>query len=188
VRQGPLQIVEFKEPLYIHIHRFKIAVATCNDLRIDMRPRAHQEVEKNTLGDLTRLVGADEPAVELMFDSAKLSEDDNPRIFAAHARITRATKPIVEFRDLHVTSTDEGMVVTSEKAHVDQAAILGDGVLRLVATPTAATVDVKFAKALKVKVVLDHVDATKPKVDFNIAIASTSNDSKNTEQSRVAVK
>ncbi|MDP1830125.1 MAG: hypothetical protein Q8L48_43075 [Archangium sp.] len=44
--------------------------------------------------------------------------------------------------------------------------------MRLTATPTAAVVSVAFAGDLEVKVVLDHIDATRPTADFNIALGA----------------
>jgi hypothetical protein len=170
VAEGPLESIEFKEPLSIKLDGLKIGSLECALFEIDLRPSAHKEVELNTLGDLSRIVGLDQPALELMFDAAELSSAQNPPLLATRAVVRRAGKQVSSFQDLEVTSSAEGMTITSPATRLDQGALLGAGALRLTATPTAVTLTVAFAGDLKVKIVLDHVDATRPSADFNISI------------------
>ena len=168
VREGPLESITFKEPLFIRLDGVE-----CASLEINLRPAAPREVDRNTLGSLSSIVGLDGPVLEMMFDSAKLSSDRNPSLLATRAVLRRAGKPVSSYQDLRVVSSDEGTIITSPAVQVAQATVLGPGALRLTATPTAVTLSVVFAKDLRVKVVLDHIDATKPSADFNIAIGES---------------
>ncbi len=174
VAAGPLKTIEFKTPLEIHLDRFKLRLA-CDSLDIDLHPREHRDIEMNVLGDLARIAGADQPALELMSDAADLSRDDNPPLLAARAVVRLAGKPVTEFRELRVISTETGMVVSSPDCRVDQVALLGSAVLRLVATPTAAIVNVAFKSAhLDIKVELERLDSAKPRAAFTIGDAKVS--------------
>jgi len=66
-----------------------------------------------------------------------------------------------------VTPTASGMIVTAQRASIERAALLGDGPLRLEATPAA--VRVTFSGNLKVTIVLDHLDAAKPSAAFSLS-------------------
>ncbi len=168
VTEGPLESVVFKELLSIELEGLSFKELTCASLEINLRASAHRDVELNTLGDLSSIVGLDEQVLGLMFDSAKLSSDRNPPLLAARAVLRRAGKQVSSYRELRVVSTDEGTTITSPALQLAQAAVLGEGSMRLTATPTAAVVTVIFGD-LKIKIVLDHIDATKPSADFNIA-------------------
>lgn len=173
VAEGPLEWVEFKEPLSIKLSGLEIAALECPSLEVNLRPSTHKEVELNTLGDLSRLIGLDRLVLALMFDSAKLSSNPNPPLLAARAVLRRAGTQVSRYQDLEVVSNEAGMTITSPAVQLDQAALLGAGALRLTATPSAVTVTVLFAGDLKVKVVLDHIDATRPSADFDISIGSS---------------
>lgn len=173
VTEGPLESIVFKEPLSIQLKGLEIGALACSSLEINLRPSAHREVDLNTLGDMSRIVGLDEPVLGLLFDSAKLSVDKNPPLLATQAVMRRGGKQVARFRELLLVSSDEGITISSPRVQLDQATLLGEGAMRLTATPTAAVVTVVFAGDLKVKVVLDHIDATKPTADFNIAIGES---------------
>jgi hypothetical protein len=173
VSEGPLESVLFTEPVSLHLEGFEVRSLAFTSLEINLRPAAAREVDRNTLGDMSRIVGLDQPALELMFDSAKLSRGRNPSLEAGHAVLRRAGKQVAGFRDLRVATSENGSTISSPHAHLDQAALLGEGALRLTATPTAAVFSVVFAGDLKVKIVLDHIDATRPTADFSVAIGST---------------
>lgn len=173
VAEGPLESVEFKEPLSIKLGGLEISALECASLEVNLRSSTHKEVDLNTLGDLSRLMGLDQLALELMFGTAKLASDPNPPLRAAQAVLRLAGKQVSSYRDLEVISNAAGMTITSPAVQLDQAALLGAGVLRLTATPTAVTVTVVFAGDLKVKVVLDHIDASRPSADFEISIGSS---------------
>jgi hypothetical protein len=172
VGEGPIASIEFKEPLLIELDRFAIASLTCASLEIELRPRAHREVELNTMGDLTRLIGLDRPVLDLMFDSAVISRDANPPLRAARAVVRRAGKVAIAFRDLRIVSGDKGMTVSSPRAMVPAAALLGEGDLVLKATPTAAVAAVSYPGGMHVTIVLDQIDATRPKADFRVAVGA----------------
>jgi hypothetical protein len=172
VGEGPIASIEFKEPLLIELDRFAIASLTCASLEIELRLRAHREVELNTMGDLTRLIGLDRPVLDLMFDSAVISRDANPPLRAARAVVRRAGKVAIAFRDLRIVSGDKGMTVSSPRAMVPAAALLGEGDLVLKATPTAAVAAVSYPGGMHVTIVLDQIDATRPKADFRVAVGA----------------
>lgn len=172
VGEGPFLSIEFKEPVEVRLEGFRIDSLTTASLEIDMRPRVHREVQLNTLGDLTRIVGLDHASLDLMFDTAELSLDRNPPLRATHAVIRRAGKPVMRFHDFRATFSGEGLTVSSPRAAVEEAALLGEGALLLKATPTAAVVTVAFAGHLDVKIVLDHIDATRPTAHFDVAVGA----------------
>ncbi len=173
VTKGPLESIEFKEPLFIKLDGLEIEALECASMEVNLRASEHREVDLNTLGDLSSIMRLDEPVLGLMFDSAKLSSDPQPPLLARRAVLRRAGKQVSTSQDLRVISNDAVMTVTSPAIQVDQAALLGTGVLRLTATLTAVTVTMLFAGDLRVKIALDHIDATKPSADFNIALGKS---------------
>ena len=76
--EGPLAAIAFKEPLSIQLDGFTVGPITCASVEVDLRPRLRREVELNTLGDLTPLVGLEQAALDLMFDTAALSSQKAP--------------------------------------------------------------------------------------------------------------
>ena len=169
--EGPLEWIEFKEPLFVTLDGFAIASLVCGSLEVNLRPTAHKEVTLNTLGDLTRIAGVEQQVLELMFDSATLSADANPPLFATHAVLRLGGKEVTTYEDMKVVSTETEMTVTSPSIRLAQPAVLGPGVLRLTARPTAVTLQVAFAD-FKIKIVLDHVDATRPTADFDLTMGT----------------
>jgi hypothetical protein len=172
VGEGPFQSIEFKEPIDVHLDRFSITSLMTASLEIDMRPRVHREVELNALGDLTRIVGLDHAALDLMFDTAELSLDRHPPLLAGRAVIRRAGRPVMRFQDFKASFSGDGVTVSSPRASVEGAALLGEGALLIRATPTAAVATAAFPGGLSVKIVLDHIDAARPKADFTIAVGA----------------
>lgn len=168
VREGPLESITFKEPLFIRLDGVE-----CASLEVNLRPAEPREVDRNTLGNLSSIVGLDGPVLEMMFDAAKLSSDRNPPLLATRALLRRAGKQVSSYQDLRVVATDEGTIITSPAVQVEPATVLGPGALQLTATPTAVKLNVVFAKDVRVKVVLDHIDSTKPSAAFNIAIGES---------------
>lgn len=174
VAEGPLEAIEFKEPLSIELDGLSIRGLECASLEVNLRPLTHKEVELNTLGDLSRLIGLEQLVVELMFGTAQLSSQPNPPLLAARAVILRAGKRVSSSQDLRVISNEAGMTITSPALQLEQAPLLGEAALRLTATPTAVTVNVIFAGDLRAAVVLDHIDASRPSADFDISMGSPS--------------
>jgi hypothetical protein len=172
VGEGPIASIEFKEPLLVRLERLTISSLSCASLEIELRPRARRDVELNALGDLTRVAGLDRPVLDLMFDAAAISRDSNPPLLATRALVRRAGRPAIEFHDLRVVSGDEGMTLSSPRATVHQARMLGEGDLLLKATPTAAVATVAYPGSLHVTIVLDHIDATRPKAGFRVVFGA----------------
>lgn len=171
VAEGPLEWIEFKEPLFITLDGLSIGSLVCGSLEVNLRPFTHKEVTLNTLGDLTRIAGVEQQVIELMFDSATLSADVNPPLFATHAVLRLGGKEVTTYEDLKVVSTRTEMTVTSPSTRLAQPAVWGPGVLRLTASPTAVTLKVAFAD-FKIKIVLDHVDATRPTANFDLTMGT----------------
>lgn len=174
VTEGPLESIVFKEPLSVELKGLAIRALACPSVEFNLRPSEHRDVELNTLGDMSGIVGLDEPVLGLLFDSAKLSADKTPPLRATQVVLRRGGKQVARLRELLIVSSDEGITLSSPRVRLDQAELLGEGAMRLTATPTAAVVTVVFAGDLKVKVVLDHIDATRPTADFNIALGESS--------------
>jgi hypothetical protein len=168
--EGPIVALAFKEPLSIQLDGFKVGSITCASVEVDLRPRPRREVELNTLGDLTRLVGLEQAALDLMFDTAALSSQKAPPFQAGQAVVRREGQPVIRFHELEVTSSDQGMTVSSPRACFDPAAVLGEGPLVLKATSTLAVVTFAFSKSLRVEIVLDHIDAGRPTAEFRLAL------------------
>ncbi len=175
VAEGPLEWIEFKEPLFIKLEGLSIGSLGCGSIELNLRPSTHKEVTLNTLGDLTRIAGVEHQVLELMFDSATLSSGVHPPLFAAHAVLRLGGKEVATYEELKVVSTETAMTVTSPSVRLAQFAVWGPGVLRLTASPTAVTLKVAFAD-FKIKIVLDHVDATRPTADFDLTLGTAQPD------------
>jgi hypothetical protein len=172
VAEGPLAAVELKAPLSIHLDGFQVGSIRCASVEVDLRPRAPREVALNALGDLTRLVGLEHAALDLMFDTAALSSQRAPPLLVTEMLVRRAGKVVISFHDLELTSSEVGLTLASPRAIFEPIALLGEGPLLLKATPTAAVVTFAVAAHLKVKVVLDHIDANRPSAEFSVAADS----------------
>lgn len=172
VAQGPLAAVELKAPLFVHLDGFRVGSIRCASVEIDLRPRAPREVALNALGDLTRLVGLEHAALDLMFDTAALSDQRAPPLLVTEVLVRRAGKVVISFHDLELTSSDVGLTLASPRAIFEPIALLGEGPLLLKATPTAAVVTFAVAAHLKIRVVLDHIDAIRPSAEFSVAADS----------------
>jgi len=196
VKKGPLESIEFKTPVRVVLKGMKIELIRVASLAIDLRVRGQPDVDLNGLGDITKLLGADHPAIELMIDTALLSKDKNPPVLVEDARITRGGVPVTEMHQLRVISTEEGMVVTSPRANISQAAQLGEGSVRVEATSTTARVDVVFLSKLKVKLLVDHIGAARLTAAFQIGLdgtqlapaADAARDDKKVEQGKADAK
>jgi len=170
VKEGPLESIEFKSPVRVVLHGAGIEIIRVASLSLDLRVRGQPDVEMNTLGDVTKLLGADHPAIELMIDTAVLSKEKSPPVLAEEVKVTRGGEPVAELHEMRVVSTSEGVVVTSPRAHISQAAPLGEGSLRVEASSTTARANVVFLNKLKVKLVVDHIGAAKPTANFDISL------------------
>jgi hypothetical protein len=169
VGEGPIESIEFKAPLEVHLDGLRVDSLATAALEINMRPRVQREVELDALGDLARIVGLDRAALDLMFDTSELSLDGNPPLRATHLVILRAGKRVMRLHDFRSTFSGEGVTVSSPRVSVEEAAMLGEGALQIKATPTAAVATVAFPGTLNLRIVLDHIDAARPKASFDIA-------------------
>jgi hypothetical protein len=168
--QGPLMAVEFKGPVSVNLDGFKAGPITCASIEVDLRPRVKREVELNAMGDLTRVVGLEQAALDLMFDTAALSSQKAPPFLAAQAVVSREGKVVIRFQELDVTTSEEGITVSSPRASFEPASLLGEGPLVLKATTTLAVVTFAFSKNFRVEIVLDHIDAIRPTAEFRLAL------------------
>ena len=169
VDEGPVEAVEFKEPLSIHLLGLQVGSLSCAAVEIDLRARGQRQVELNALGDVSRLAGLQRPALDLMFDAAALSGQPAPPVLVARALVRRAGKVIIGFQDLEVTTTEAGMTLSSPRATFEPAGVLGGGPLLVKATPTAVVATFAFSSRVEARIVLDHVDATRPSAEFSLA-------------------
>jgi hypothetical protein len=167
---GPLQSIEFRAPLYVDLDGLGIGLVHSESVTIALRAQAHRDVELNTLGDMTRIVGFDEPAVEMMFDSAQMSTRKVPLFLVSRANVLRAGRSIATLRDMRVTPMQTGMSMSSRDVRVDQASALGDASLMMTATPDRVLVDVHFQSNLRAKVTAEHMRALRPNVRFEIGV------------------
>lgn len=170
---GPLQSVDFHGPLYVDLNGLGIGLVHTESIIIALRARPHRGVELNRLGDMTKIAGFDEPAVELMFDSAQMSAQKVPPFLASRATVLRAGETITTLRDLRVTAMQEGMSISAARMRVNQAAALGDASLKMTATPDRVAVDVHFHSNLTAKVTAEHMRAPRPKIGFEIGVGES---------------
>jgi hypothetical protein len=168
--EGPLQSVEFHAPLYVDLEGLGLVLVHSDSVTIALRAQAHRDVELNALGDMTRIVGFDEPAVEMMFDSAQMSTRKVPPFLVSRANVLRAGRLIATLRDMRVTPMQTGMSISSRDVRVDQASALGDASLMMTASPDRVLVDVHFQSNLRAKVTAEHMRALRPSVRFEIGV------------------
>ena len=171
--EGPLQSIEFHAPLYVDLEGLGIGLVHSESVTIALRAQAHRDVELNTLGDMTRIVGFDEPAVEMMFDSAQMSTRKVPPFLVSRAIVLRAGRLIATLRDMRVTPRQTGMSISARDVRVNQAAALGDASLTMTASPDRVVVDVHFQSNLRAKVTAEHMRALRPNVRFEIAVGES---------------
>ena len=103
-KEGPLQSIEFHAPLYVDLEGLGIGLVHSESVTIAHRAQAHRDVELNTLGDITRIAGFDEPAIEMLFDAAQMSARKIPPFFVSHATVLRAGRLVARLR--HACHTD----------------------------------------------------------------------------------
>ena len=168
--EGPLQSIEFHTPLYVDLEGLGIGLVHSESVTIALRAQAHRDVELNSLGDMTRIVGFDEPAVEMMFDSAQMSTRTVPIFVVSRANVLRAGRSIATLRDMRVTPVQTGMSISARDVRVNQASALGDASLIMTASPDRVLVDVHFQSNLRAKVTAEHMRALRPSVRFEIGV------------------
>jgi hypothetical protein len=168
--EGPLQSIEFHTPLYVDLDGFGVGLVHSESVTIAHRAQAHRDVELNTLGDITRIAGFDEPAIEMLFDAAQMSARKVPTFFVSHANVLRAGRLVAKLRDMRVTPMPIGMSISSPDVQVAQASALGDASLTMTASPDRVLVDVHFKSNLNAKVTAEHMRATRPSVRFEIGV------------------
>jgi hypothetical protein len=168
--EGPLQSIEFHTPLYVDLEGLGIGLVHSESVTIALRAQTHRDVELNSLGDMTRIVGFDEPAVEMMFDSAQMSTRTVPHFFVSRANVLRADRSIATLRDMRVTPVQTGMSISARDMRVNQASALGDASLKMTSSPDRVLVDVHFQSNLRAKVTAEHMRAARPKVSFEIGV------------------
>jgi hypothetical protein len=169
-KEGPLQSIEFRAPVYVDLQGLGIGLVHSESVTVALRAQAHRDVELNALGDMTRIVGFDEPAVEMMFDSAQMSTRKVPPFLVARANVLRAGRLIATLHEMRVEPTQTGMSVSSRDVRVEQAAALGDASLVMTASPDRVHVDVHFQSNLRAEVTAEHMRALRPSVRFEIGV------------------
>jgi hypothetical protein len=172
--EGPLQSIEFHSPLYVDLDGLGIGLVHSESVTIAHRAQAHRDVQLNTLGDITRIAGFDEPAIEMLFDAAQMSARKVPPFFVTQAKVLRAGRLVATLRDMRVTPMPTGMSISSPDVRVAQAVALGDASLTMTASPDRVIVDVHFQSNLRAKVAAEHMQAVRPSVRFEIGVGENS--------------
>jgi hypothetical protein len=166
---GPLQSIHFHAPTYVDLIGLDIGLIHCASVTISLRARPHRDVELNTLGDITTVVGLNEPAIELLFDAAQMSARKTPSFLASSATVLRASQPIASINDMRVTQTHTGISISAPRMRVNQVSALGDASLRMSASPDHAFTDLHFHSNVHVTITAEHLQARRPDVRFEIA-------------------
>ena len=169
-KEGPLQSIEFHAPLYVDLKGFGIGLVHSESVTIAMRARAHRDVELNTLGDMTHILGFDEPAVEMMFNAAQMSARNAPPFLASRATVLREGRLLATLRDMRVLSMQPGMSVSSPDIRVEQASALGHASLMMTANPDRVVVNVHFQSNVRATVTAEHMRAPRPSVRFEVGV------------------
>ena len=168
-KAGPLQSIHFAAPLHVDLGSGHIAAVRCATATLALRAQPHREVELNTLGDLTALVGLDEPAVELMFDAAYLAERPTLPLRVANVTVLRDGRPLAMLTELQVLPLPDGLSLAARSLRAGQISALGAASLYATASPGHARAVLKYPSRLRITVIAEHLDAPKPSVRFEIA-------------------
>ncbi len=168
--EGVLQSIQFHEPLYVNLSAFSIALVYCASVTIVLHVRPHRDVKLNALGDITRIAGFDEPAVEFMFDTAQMSARKTPPFLASRATVFRGSRRIASLNDMRVTTIQAGLSISAQNLHINQVSKLGNATLQLIASPDMVLADVLFHSNLCAKVIAKHMRERRPNIRFEIGI------------------
>lgn len=166
---GPLQSIHFHAPTYVDLSGLEIGLMHCASVTVELRPQPHRDVELNTLGDITSIVGLNEPAIELLLDAAQMSARKTPSFLASSATVLRATRPIASLSDMRATPTHTGLAISVRSVRVNQVSALGEASLRMTASPDHVFTDFHFHSGLHVTITAEHLRAERPNVRFEIA-------------------
>ncbi len=164
---GPLASIRFAAPLEVEIDGSEARAVSCAEIDINLRER-HRRVTMNTLGDLSRVAGMDQPAVDLLLDWAEVAPRELPPLSVAHALIRRAGERVVEMRNMRVWPEHGGQSMTAVKVHVDKVAALGDATLSGHSNPDKTVMTLVFGKHLGVQVTGTRLGTPRPNVDFKV--------------------
>ena len=169
--EGPLRSIRFHTPLYVDLDGLGIGLVHSESVTIALRARPHRDIELNTFGDMSSIVGLDEPAVELMLDFAEMSTRKLPPFLASRANMLRAGRSFATLRDMRVGPVRSGMSISARHMSVGQIAALGDASLRMTASPDRVFADFHFHSMLRLKITTERARARRPNVRFEIGVA-----------------
>lgn len=168
---GPLAAIRFVAPLVVRLDGAHVHSASCATIDVDLRAQ-HRTVALNTLGDVSRVVGLDQPGTDLVLDWAALATPGSPPFSAGLAVIRRGGRRAVEIHELRLSPDHDGQSVSGRDVHVDQVSALGAATLRGHATRQRAAITLVFDGHLQVDVTGRHLASPHPAVDFSVGVAS----------------
>ena len=168
---GPLASIQFAQPLDIQLAGTRARAVTCAAIDVDLRAQ-HRQVTLNALGDLSHVVGLDQPAVDLVLDWAALAPLDLPPFSAAHAVVRRAGIRVMDMRDLRLWSQDGGRSMSATEVHVDKVAALGDATVSGHSTADLTAVTLLYGGQLRIEVTGRQLDSPQPSVDLTVGLGS----------------
>jgi hypothetical protein len=165
--EGPLASIRFVAPLEVEIDGSEARAVSCADIDINLRVQ-HRRVTMNGLGDLSRVVGLDQPAVDLLLDWTALAPRDVPPLSVARVLVRRSGERVVEMRNMRLWMENGGQSMSAVKVHVDKVAALGDATLSGHSAPVKTVMNLVFGKHLGVQVTGTQLRAPRPNVDFKV--------------------
>lgn len=166
---GPLQSIQFTAPLFVDLRGLQIERLRCATVTIVLRAQPHPEVELNTLGDLSAIAGLNEPAIELLFDAARLAAHPTFPLLAASVTVLRAGQALAVLTDLRIMPLPAGISLAARSMRARQLSALGVASLLVKASPEHVEALLQFQSKLRVTLSADNMAAPRPKVRFTLA-------------------
>ena len=168
---GPIASIQFVEPLAVQLVGARVSAVTCPAIDVDLRAQ-HRQVTLNALGDLSHVVGLDQPAVDLVLDWAVLAPLDLPPFSASRALVRRAGVRVMDMQDLRLWSQNGGRSMSAAQVHVDKAAALGDATVSGHSTPDLTALTLVFGAHLQIDVTGRQLDSPQPSINFAVGFGS----------------
>lgn len=168
---GPVASIRFAEPLDVQLDGLRARSVSCAAIAVNLRQQ-HRGVKLNALGDLSRVAGMDQPAVDLLLDWAVLAQRRLPSFTAARAVVSRAGHRVVEMRGMRIWPDHGGQSMSAANVRVDKMAAFGDAKLTGHSVPDRTAMTLVFGQHLRIDVTGHRLDERWPKVDFAVSRAS----------------
>lgn len=171
VATGPVASIQFLEPLLVRLDGWHVVSASTSAIDVDLRTQ-RRAVRLNTLGDVSRAVGMEQPGVDLVLDWAALASPRMPPFRAEHAIIRRAGQRAVSLTGLELAPQGSGQSISAAAARVDQVAVLGPARLNGHSTTSRTTLALTFSDHLRIGIAGHHLDTARPTIDFSVTIGA----------------